>query len=462
MTEQAHPTHCSCSTDHQFLFCRTGTHAPKAEPDSLPPEAHRELAQAFPELLCGDAFLEAAMERVADAARFGALVVRLDPPAGSAGQDSNGNRLRAAETLQTVCETAGGLWGWIGPDVFGCVFPLADENGCDGVAQQVQAGFRRRAGGTVTIGTARYPTIDFPRNRVLDNARKALDHAAFFGPGGLVAFDAVSLNISGDGFYQEGDINGAITEFERALALDPSNVNVRNSLGVCHGVLGDLEKAAAEFNTAARLDPSEAMALYNLGMVCLLGEGEREKALDYLNRSRLLGGDLFETAFQTGKLYLEMKRPAEARECLERAAEVRPASGMAHRYLGDCWAALEHDPEALSAYQRAVKLNPNDADALSALGSLMDRIGENVEVSTAFCEHSVAIAPNSGLFRYRLGRLYAKQERFEDAVAQFQKAVELGHDAGPDLEWARVRIDAGGQKHIKQVAGRGHEPDRPA
>ena len=88
---------------------------------------------------------------------------------------------------------------------------------------------------------------------------------------------------------REGDRRLAI---ERALALDPANVNVRNSLGVCHGVLGDLEKAAAEFATAARLDPSEAMALYNLGMVCLLGENDREQALDYLNRARRLDGDL--------------------------------------------------------------------------------------------------------------------------------------------------------------------------
>ena len=56
--------------------------------------------------------------------------------------------------------------------------------------------------------------------QTLQNACKALDHGAFFGPDACVVFDAISLNISGDRFYQSGDLNAAIDEYHFALTLD--------------------------------------------------------------------------------------------------------------------------------------------------------------------------------------------------------------------------------------------------
>jgi len=297
--------------------------------------------------------------------------------------------------------------------------------------------------GSVTIGIAGYPTIDFPKNRILDNARKALDHAAFFGPGSVVCFDAVSLNISGDQYYQEDDIEGAVEEFQKALELDPVDVNVHNSLGVCYGVRGDYRKAAAAFETATRLDPSEPMSRHNQGLVYLMAEGDREKALDYFLKADAIGDEIFEVAFQIGKLYLELEKPEKGKGYLEKAAAIRPSSGIARRYLGDCYEVLGMTETAVSAYKSAVKQNPNDAEALSALGFLLDRIGENSEIVATFYNHSVEIAPENGLFRYRLGTLHLKEGDLEQALAAFRKARELGHDSTRAIERILDRMDAG-------------------
>ena len=74
---------------------------------------------------------------------------------------------------------------------------------------------------------------------------EALDHGAFFGPASTVVFDAVSLNISGDHFYQTGKVSEAMAEYRAALRLDADDVNVYNSLGVCLAQTGEIEKAAA-------------------------------------------------------------------------------------------------------------------------------------------------------------------------------------------------------------------------
>ena len=261
-----------------------------------------------------------------------------------------------------------------------------------------------------------------------------------------MCFDAVSLNISGDQFYQEGDIEGAIGEFNKALELDPENVNVHNSLGVCFGVLEDYAKAAASFAEAARLDPSEPMAVYNQGLIHLMTDGGRKKALDCFLKADALGEEIFEIAFQIGKLYLEMEKPEEGKAYMEKAAAIRPFSSIAHRYLGNCCEAMGMAEAAVSAYKKAVKQNPNDAEALSALGVLLDRAGENSEVVETFYRHSVEIAPENGLFRYRLGTLYLKNDLLDQALAEFRKARELGYDSTRDIDDTREQLDAAAKR----------------
>ena len=206
---------------------------------------------------------------------------------------------------------------------------------------------------------ASFPTITYKKSEIINNARKALDHASFFGANSLVAFDDVSLNISGDKYYEKGKIQKAINEFNLALELDPNNVNVHNSLGVCYGLQSHYDSAIANLQKAIALDPGEYMAYYNLGLVHLLIE-QRDRALEYFLDADKINGNNYEVAFQTGKLYLETGNLKNCRPYLERAAELEPESGQVYRYLGDCYAAVQMPEAAISAYKKAIKHNPHD------------------------------------------------------------------------------------------------------
>ena len=118
-----------------------------------------------------------------------------------------------------------------------------------------------------------------------------------------------------------------------------------------------------------------------------------------------------------------------AKEFLEKAVKLNPESRSALNSLGECYTALNMTDEAISVYKKAIRKNPNDAEALSALGCLFDLLGENPEITTIFCQQSIDIAPENGLYRYRLGSLYLKRNQLEDALIQFQKAQDLGYDA---------------------------------
>ncbi len=230
-----------------------------------------------------------------------------------------------------------------------------------------------------------------------------------------------------------GDLQGAIDEFKRALLIDPSNVNVHNSLGVCYGLRASYEPAIKEFETVVSMEPGEYMALFNLGLVHALRK-EPEQALEFLLKADKINGDVYEAAFQIGKLYFESGDPSKAKPFLERAAKLDPDSGAVYRYLGDCYAADNLQQDAISAYKKAVRYNPHDAASISALACLFDDQGENPEITLMFCQESVGLSPENGLFRYRLGRLYSKQNRFEDALKEYKKAEQFGYDAALDIQ----------------------------
>jgi tetratricopeptide (TPR) repeat protein len=361
------------------------------------------------------------------------MVIKIDRLNHEGSETADNNQidiwLDVAKVIDSICSRENGMWGQLDQGMFGCFFFPTNQTPPLEFARKIKKILAESTDETVSIGIASYPTLSFTRSQIIENAGKALEHAAFFGPDSIVPFDAVSLNISGDNLYQNGDIEGAIAEFKTALLLDPSDINVRNSLGVCYGILGDYKKALKEFKATLKLDPDEVMALYNIGLVNML-TGKNAEALRYLlDADRKKEEDIFEVAFQIGRVYLDMGKSEMAKEFLEKALKLNPESWSALHSLGECCTALNMTDEAISAYKKAIRLNPNDAESLSALGCLFDLLGENPEITTIFCQQSIDIAPENGLYRYRLGSLYLKRNQLEDALIQFQKAHDLGYDA---------------------------------
>jgi len=407
------------SSSRQFLLYKTDAKPEKRKTRDTPSLVSDALLKSFPDMLSQEAFIDYAIAQIDSSATVDAMVIRIDALTQNNDASDHHHDIKlqvdVAKSIDGLCKSENGIWGQLNPDTVGCFFYRNDRALALDLAHKIQYNLADRRKETISIGIASFPTGNYEKNQTLDNAYKALDHAAFFGPNSAVSFDAVSLNISGDKLYQKGDIEGAIKEFKAAVLLDPSNVNVHNSLGVCYGTLKSYEKALEEFKEAIRLDPQEAMALYNAGLANMDADRKEE--------------DIFEVALHIGKTYLEMEEPDQGKSYLEKATKIRPESVLAFRYLGECCTAMNMIDEAILAYKTAIRKNPNDADSLSALGYLFDLQGENPEITTIFCQQSVDISPDTGLFRYRLGNLYLKRNQIDDALEQLQKADELGHDA---------------------------------
>lgn len=67
------------------------------------------------------------------------------------------------------------------------------------------------------------------------------------------------------------DFDGAITDFERCIRIQPASADAHWEIGVIHGFRGDLARAIAAYRTAFELDPTYA------GLPDVIAELERER-----------------------------------------------------------------------------------------------------------------------------------------------------------------------------------------
>lgn len=323
---------------------------------------------------------------------------------------------------------AGGVIGPYGRDGFILFVPeMAKEEG-ELWAKKVSEDLKQTLNLSLSFVLADYPCPPFHKGEILDNTIKALDHLAFLGPGSIVVFDSVTLNISGDKLYNHGDVKGAVREYEKALILDPNNINALNSLGVCYANLGQLHQAVESFLRVLALSPEDFMASFNLGF-SYARLGETEKALQTWEALAKKNGAPFDLAYHLGRLYRDQKDFHRALNWFKKAEEAPDKKGFIFRVLGECEESLGKQKEATAYFKKALKSHPQDAFSLSHLGALYLRQGESIKVALSLCQQATRIEPTKGLYWLNLGKALLMNGFPKRAVNALNQAMSRGDRA---------------------------------
>ncbi len=261
----------------------------------------------------------------------------------------------------------------------------------------------------ILMGVAVFPFHTFSRTQTFANALKAIDHAAFFGPDTLIHFDATSLNISGDRFYQMGKFDLAIQEYQKGLELKPKDINLINSLGVCYGVMGELDKARQQFESAMKINANEVMVVYNLGLLSQINS-DTDKAIVYLRKAHGINDRVFEVEVLLARLLKQKNQPDAALKHLDAAAGVNPESAQVARMKGEIFLEKKHPQDAARQFNLAIKRNPSDAVSLSGYAKSLAMQNKNLNIALSFARNSLALDPENSTFKKRLAAIVDKIE----------------------------------------------------
>jgi tetratricopeptide (TPR) repeat protein len=97
---------------------------------------------------------------------------------------------------------------------------------------------------------------------------------------------------------------------------------------------------------------------------------------------------------------------------------------FAHNNLGNALTAQGRFGAATEQFQKALRIDPDDADAVYNLGNVLAQQG-SFEAAAQQLQHALQINPGNAMAAYDLGNVRAKQERLDEAMEQFQRALKI-------------------------------------
>jgi tetratricopeptide (TPR) repeat protein len=161
----------------------------------------------------------------------------------------------------------------------------------------------------------------------------------------------------GIGFLKLGRNAKARGAFLSALQLSPDNPAALGNLAVAEMQLGDDEAALAHARRAVQAAPKEAVFQFNLGTL-LARRKHYDEALLSLRRAVELDPESANACNELGNAYLELDRPAEAREAFKAGLRRDRTLAKLHKNLARVALAEGHPDEAVRHLETALPLYP--------------------------------------------------------------------------------------------------------
>ena len=272
---------------------------------------------------------------------------------------------------------------------------------------------------------------------------------------------AVSVTLRG-----EGRLTAAVEAAQRALAIDPDNVEALSCLAHALRWQERHEEARRAAEQALARDPRHAPAWFNLG-AALQAEGRVGEGIDAYRKALALAPEFTEAWSNLGGALCEQGDSAGGIDAYRQALAINPAlvpvwSNLGHalRDAGQlpeaeqsCRKAIELDPTfgaawnnlgnvrrdqgdpaaAAEAYRRAVAAVPAFGEAWSNLGNVLHASG-SVEESIRAHEQAVALEPGNARLHFNLGVTLKHCGRIADALQCYRRSLELA-PAFADAHW---------------------------
>lgn len=149
--------------------------------------------------------------------------------------------------------------------------------------------------------------------------------------------------------------------------------------------------------------------------------GQYQNALQFLKLAQKTSSDC-EIPYDMGLTYYHLQQLDDAIVAFGSAAACDPSRIDAEKALGDLEAEKGNDNQALTAYLRVLKRQPDDVDTLRAAYQIFLRHELNLKAEPLL-KRLVTLRPHDLQARCDLGAVYAATENFGEAEKQFREVL---------------------------------------
>ncbi|GHV21006.1 hypothetical protein FACS189494_05750 [Spirochaetia bacterium] len=238
--------------------------------------------------------------------------------------------------------------------------------------------------------------------------------------------------------YAEGKLDGAIREFDRALAINNDLSEGYFYRGLAYAGKGDMDKAIADYTVALRINPNLAEALNNRGNAHA-DSGDPDKAIADYTATLRINPNLAGTLYNRGGAYYNNGDPDRAIADWTAALRINPNIAEALYNRGVAYADSGDPDKAIADWTAALRIDPNKDEALYNRGIAYYNKGDT---DRAIADYTAAlrINPDFDQALYNRGVTYANNGDLDKAIADWEAVLRINPnqaDAKQNLEVVR-------------------------
>jgi tetratricopeptide (TPR) repeat protein len=245
------------------------------------------------------------------------------------------------------------------------------------------------------------------------------------------------------------------TLFSHALAVTKNNAVAHINLGVALEQENLPAQALQEYRQALAIDPHRFQVHNNLANL-LSATGSHEEALKEYQEALRLNPDAESARVNFGTELAEMGRFDDALAEYTKAAQLAPEDPRPFYLMGKACLRHGQSADAIKHFRDALRLEPENFETLTWLARVL-AADQNPDVrngveAISFAEHATNLTGAQQPFVLdTLAMAYAEANRFNDAIATAQKAIQLATAARaqktlPEMEH-RLQLYQGNQPY---------------
>lgn len=240
-------------------------------------------------------------------------------------------------------------------------------------------------------------------------------------------FSVANLHIAlGVAYIQKGLLDSAISEFLKELEINPNEISARAELAVVYAKQGKIDMVSEELNNALEIEPDYGLA-HKLLVIVNIEKKDYSLAWQHAKKAAQLGYPNDSSTIIT----LARMFDNQIREDLD-AVSKQPFNSVVCYNLGHSYLKEGFTDQAMGEFEKALKFNPNYADAHHNLGvcymrkSLFDK-GINEFLIT------LKLESNSAKTYLTLGMAYLEKNDKTSAMEEYEKLKKIDNNLAEKL-----------------------------
>jgi len=230
--------------------------------------------------------------------------------------------------------------------------------------------------------------------------------------------------MKGELFLRQSNIAMARNSYDIAIEIDPENAEAHTKLALYYLGLTNYSEALKSADNALRIDVNNPKTYFVKGRIFLAAE-DTTRALSSFQTATEMKPNYFEAFLLLGVINAN-RGEVIAENYYNSALEIKPENTKALYGLGHFQMAVGNLPSALKTFRKIKAISPEDPIPNFNIGHMY--METNVDSSIAYYSEAIQQSPDYFQAFYNRGLCYEALEDFERSEADYRAAVAIKPD----------------------------------